>query len=244
MLNLITPDWPAPKNIKAFTTTRIGGYSQAPYDSFNLAIDIGDDHPENIIRNRALLKEHLRLPGEPVWIKQIHGINVIQADSPATDFIADASFTYQPNVVCAITTADCLPLLVTDQTGSCVAAIHAGWHGLAAGVIEATLKKLDVPRNQLLIWLGPAIGPEAFEVGEEVYQQFVDHDMQAKQAFKRNSNGRWLANIYLLAKQRFLAQGVTQIFGGEFCTYTDKKHFYSYRRDQQTGRMASLIWLT
>lgn len=242
MLNLITPDWPAPKNVKAFTTTRLGGVSQAPYDSFNLAIDISND-PENIIRNRALLKECLHLPAEPVWIKQVHGTQVIQADSPPTDRTADASFTHQSNIVCAITTADCLPLLVTNRSGSCAAAIHAGWRGLAAGVIEVTLKKLALSSNDLLIWLGPAIGPAAFEVGDEVYQQFIAHDSQAKQAFKRNENDRWLANIYLLAKQRLTEHGVTNIFGGDFCTYTDKNRFYSYRRDKQTGRMASLIWL-
>ena len=137
-----------------------------------------------------------------------------------------------------------MPLLVTDRNGSCVAAIHAGWRGLAAGVIEATLKKLTVPSKDLLVWLAPAIGPDVFEVGDEVYQQFVEHDPQAKQAFKRNNNNRWLANIYLLAKQRLNAHDVTQIFGGDFCTYTDKERFYSYRRDKQTGRMASLIWLS
>ncbi len=243
MLNLITPDWPAPANIKAFTTTRAGGYSQAPFDSFNLAKGIGEDEAI-VARNRLLLKEQLQLPSEPRWLQQVHGIQAIQADLHSMNTPADASFTRKINTVCVVTTADCLPLLVCDRAGTCVAAIHAGWKGLSAGVIEATLKALAVSSDQLLVWLSPAIGPQVFEVGDEVYQQFVAHDAQASLAFKRKQNNRWLADIYLLAQQRLNTYGVTQISGGDFCTYSNPEQFYSYRRNNITGRMASLIWLT
>ncbi len=242
MLNLITPNWPAPDNISAFTTTRLDGYSQPPYDSFNLAMHVGDD-TATVARNRMLLKEQLQLANEPKWLNQIHGIQVIQADTAQINATADASFTRQPQIACAILTGDCLPLLICDRAGSIVAAVHAGWKGLAAGIIEATLTALSVPTKDLLVWLGPAIGPEAFEVGEEVYQQFIAFDPQALFAFKRNANNRWLADLYTLAKQRLNAQGVTQIFGGNLCTYTDEQRFYSYRKKNPTGRMASLIWL-
>ena len=189
------------------------------------------------------MAEQLQLPAEPIWLNQVHGIEAVQADTAQRSVTADAAYTRQPNTVCTILTADCLPLLICDKNATCVAAIHAGWKGLAAGVIEATLKNIGIPGENLLVWLGPAIGPNVFEVGDEVRKQFIAHDPAAKQAFKINENNRWLADIYLLAKQRLAHYHVNEIYGGDFCTYSDKEFFFSYRRDHQTGRMASLIWI-
>lgn len=239
----IKADWPAPTNVCAGVTTRMGGYSLPPYDSFNLANGVGDQ-PNKVRVNRALLKKNLNLPAEPVWLKQVHDTTVIAADklSTQTQPEADASFSQSANIVCAVLVADCLPLLVCNKNGTEVAAIHAGWRGLAAGVIENTIASLHSPANQLLAWLGPAIGPEVFEVGEEVYTQFTQALTESHSAFRPSPNGRWVANIYILAQQRLSHCGITAIFGGNFCTYTQPQQFFSYRRDKQTGRMASLIW--
>lgn len=242
MIEVIKPNWPAPAMIKAYTTTRIGGVSQNNFISFNLASHVEDDI-DAVNSNRALLGKQLGLPNEPLWLTQVHGIEAVQAELYQNTVIADASYTQESNTVCAVLTADCLPVLICDRAGTCVAAIHAGWKGLAAGIIEATLKKLSVTTKDLLAWLGPAIGPNAFEVGEDVFNLFITHEQQAEQAFKSIDKHTWLANIYLLAKQRLMQLGVNSIYGGEFCTYTQAEKFFSYRRDHQTGRMASLIWI-
>jgi len=238
----LVPDWPAPANVFAGTTTRQGGVSVAPYDSLNLGDHVGDS-VDAVANNRSLLKHQCDLPTEPAWLKQVHGIEVVNAAAVNGIPVADASFSHQANSVCAVMTADCLPVLLCDQAGSVVAAVHAGWRGLADGVIEATIKHMDVTASKLMAWLGPAIGPKAFEVGDEVRQQFMAADPQAVEAFQPSTQGRWLADIYLLARQRLANLGVELVYGGHCCTYTDAERFYSYRRDGVTGRMASLIWL-
>jgi len=236
----IFPDWPAPKNIKAVTTTRIGGHSQVPFDSFNLAAHVDDD-PDTITQNRKTLITTLQLPAEPVWLEQVHSAIVI--DTSTQDRKADASVATQTGCVCAVMTADCLPVLFCNQQGTQVAAAHAGWRGLADGILESTVKTMKSPANELMAWLGPAIGPDVFEVGDEVRDAFINYLPQAEQAFRQTRPGHWLADLYLLARQRLAQQGITEIYGGDFCTYTEKKRFYSYRRDGKTGRMASLIWM-
>ena len=237
MLKLITPNWPAPSKVKAYTTTRQGGHSQPPYDSLNLG-DHVDDDPKAVAANRATLRQ--LLPAEPVWLKQVHSTKIVTANTSCT---ADASMTTELNKVCVVLTADCLPVLFCDRAGTTVAAVHAGWRGLAGGILEVTLQNLKKAPEDILVWLGPAIGPQAFEVGGEVRDAFTNYLPQATKAFKANGEGHWLADLYLLARQRLAHHGVTQVFGGEFCTYTDAERFYSYRRDKITGRMASLIWL-
>lgn len=238
MLKLITPNWPAPSKVKAYTTTRKGGHSQAPYDSLNLG-DHVDDDPKAVAANRATLRQ--LLPAEPVWLKQVHSTKIVTATS--SNCTADASMTTELNKVCVVLTADCLPVLFCDRAGTTVAAVHAGWRGLAGGILEATLQRFNNAPEDILVWLGPAIGPQAFEVGAEVREAFTDYLPEATQAFKAKGTGHWLADLYLLARQRLAHKSVINVFGGEFCTYTDAEHFYSYRRDKITGRMASLIWL-
>lgn len=242
-LDFIIPNWPVPANVVALQTTRLGGVSGAPYASLNLGAHVNDD-PIAVAKNRQLLSPYL--PNEPVWVNQVHGIEVIDAAQSACLQNADASFTTKPNVVCVTMTADCLPVLLCDKAGTVVAAVHAGWRGLCDGVIEAAVNKLPVEHSEILAWLGPAIGPNAFEVGSEVMAQFIAKDAQAASAFQTNGN-KWLGDIYQIASQRLSYLGVTQIYGGsvneDFCTYTDATRFYSFRRDDVTGRMASLIWL-
>lgn len=237
----IVPDWPAPANVRALATTRLGGASAAPFDGFNLADHVGDD-PASVAANRAALRHYL--PAEPAWLKQVHGNKCCDAQLAGTDNEADAAFAQAPEVVCAVLTADCLPLLLCDEAGTVVAAAHAGWRGLAGGVIESTLDALGVPGEQVLAWLGPAIGPQAFEVGDEVRAAFLAHDPAAAVAFAPHGPGKWLCDLYLLARQRLAARGVRRAWGADFCTATDQDRFYSYRRDGRTGRMASLIWLS
>ncbi len=236
--SFLTPDWPAPANVHALVTTRSGGVSLAPWESFNLGDHVGDD-PSAVAKNRRCLRKHL--PGEPLWLKQVHGVTCIDAQRASTNE-ADAAFTRSANVVCAVLTADCVPILLCDTAGSVVAAVHAGWRGLAAGVIETTVHSMNAPGEQLMAWLGPAIGPENFEVGGEVRDAFITHDALAASAFAQRSNGRWLCDIYQLARQRLAALGVCRIASADFCTVRDAERFYSYRRDGVTGRMASLIW--
>jgi len=242
-LSFITPSWPAPANVKALQTTRTGGVSHAPYNSLNLGVHVDDDEIA-VAKNRQLLCPYL--PSEPVWLNQVHGIEVIDAAQSTCLQNADASFTTQSNVVCVTMTADCLPVLLCDKAGTVVAAVHAGWRGLCDGAIESAVNKLPVEKSEILAWLGPAIGPDAFEVGEEVRQQFIKHDQQAEQAFKPQGD-KWFCNIYMIAKQRLNQIGVTQVYGAsineDFCTYSDEMRFFSFRRDNVTGRMASLIWL-
>lgn len=241
--SLITPNWPSPKNVRSIQTTRLGGVSKAPYNSLNLG-DHVSDNPLNVVRNRQLLSSVV--PTEPVWLEQVHGTLAVNAALSRCITKADASFSTEFNVVCATMTADCLPVLLCDQAGTVVAAIHAGWRGLCHGVIESTINQMAVDNHQLMAWLGPAIGPNAFEVGHEVREEFIRHDPNAELAFKPHDE-RWSANLYQLAKQRLRQCGVSAIYGGEdegYCTYSDEARFFSYRRDNITGRMATLIWLT
>jgi YfiH family protein len=243
-LPLILPDWPAPPNVKSLQTTRAGGVSRMPWDSFNLGLHVGDT-PEAVARNRALLQA--RLPAAPVWLEQVHGAQVLDlTDAPEAGALprADAAVRRLPGRVCAIMTADCLPVLFCDEAGTVVAAAHAGWRGLLAGVLENTVAAMRVAPERILAWLGPAIGPTAFEVGAEVYAAFTAHAACAQSAFLPGAPGKYWANLNQLACQRLTAQGVHRIFGGDFCTYTDAARFFSYRRDGRTGRMASLIYLT
>jgi len=238
----IEPNWPAPPGIRALTTLRKGGYSQQPFDGLNLGDHVGDD-PVAVMRNRQVLYQSLNLPSEPTWLTQVHGIDVIEAGVAPEGWEADVVFSRAPGQVCAVLTADCLPLLLCNQTGDWVVAVHAGWRGLADGVIETTLDRLAAPEDEVIAWLGPAIGPECFEVGAEVRDAFLQHDPEAEAAFKANRPGHWLADIYQLARLRLKACGVDSVWGGEHCTATDRERFYSYRRDGRTGRMATLIWI-
>jgi polyphenol oxidase len=240
MANLLVPDWPAPSRVRALQTLRSGGCSLAPWDSFNLGDHVGDTSV-NVEGNRAALCA--QLPTEPVWLKQVHGIDVLDVGKGPATQEADAAFSRDSGAVCAVMTADCLPVLLCDRAGTVVAAAHAGWRGLAAGVIEATISTMAVPPGELLAWLGPAIGPSAFEVGDEVRAAFVAQDVLAGNAFVAHGPEKWLADIYLLARQRLIAAGVTSISGGGRCTVSEAEDFFSYRRDGVTGRMASLVWL-
>lgn len=239
---MIYPQWPAPANVRAVSTTRQGGASEPPYDSLNLAGHVGDAAAA-VQENRRRLRRQLHLPAEPLWLEQVHGARVVEVGASAPQPSADASFSRRPGAVCAVMTADCLPALFCDLDGSVVAAAHAGWRGLAGGVLEATVAALGVDPARLLVWLGPAIGPGAFEVGAEVREAFVAGHAQAATAFVAQPDGRWLADLYALAGIRLRAAGVTAIHGGGFCTFSERERFYSFRRDRVTGRMASLIWL-
>ncbi|THF55169.1 MAG: peptidoglycan editing factor PgeF [Methylophaga nitratireducenticrescens] len=238
----LSVNWPAPKHIKALTTTRNGGYSIAPYESLNLGDHVGDD-PDCVAANRQRLIETALLPTEPLWLKQTHSTDVIHSSQWRHDIEADAIVSDSTNKVCAVMTADCLPLLITDKSGTQVAAIHAGWRGLQAGIIENTLAKFATHLSEILVWLGPAIGPQAFEVGPEVKAAFVAVDPAAESAFTKAHSDRYLADIYQLARQRLNAQGVTGIYGGDYCTFNETQRFFSFRRDGVTGRMATLIWI-
>jgi YfiH family protein len=247
--NLIVPDWPAPANVHAMQTTRNKGYSHAPYDTLNLGSHV-KDNPQHVAQNRQLLSQYL--PSEPVWLNQVHGIHVVDAANTNCVPDADASFSIRENVVCVTMTADCLPVLLCNNAGTVVAAIHAGWRSLCDGVIEATVAQIltttPVKPADLIAWLGPAIGPQAFEVGGEVRMQFIEKDAQADLAFKKHPafkphDDKWLGDIYQIATQRLNNLSVTKIYGGGLCTYTDKERFFSFRRDGDTGRMATLIWL-
>ena len=236
----IVPAWPAPARVKACITTRAGGVSVAPFDSLNLGTHVGDD-PVAVKKNRQRLVSQLGC--KPAWLQQVHGLGVVEA-VPEMLAEADASWTATPGIACTVMTADCLPALFCDRSGSRVAAAHAGWRGLAAGVLEATLDALAVAPEDTLVWLGPAIGPQAFEVGTEVREAFLAQHAQAEQAFSASLNpGRYMADIYQLARIRLAARGVDAVYGGDCCTYSDPR-FYSYRRSAQTGRFASLIWLS
>ncbi len=238
-MNWMIPNWPAPSSIKVASTFRSGGVSRSPFFSFNLGQHVGDD-PRAVSENRIRLHRELELPNEPIWINQVHGSRVIRAGPDLTDRIADASFTYNKNVVCAVMTADCLPILITDHLGSFVAVIHGGWRGLLAGVIQNTLDVIgDV---DLLVWLGPAIGPENFKVGEDVRTAFLNKSHSFGSAFKAVAQGCWKTDIYQIARIFLKNRGVSKIYGGDWCTYTDMDRFFSYRRDRITGRMATIIW--
>jgi polyphenol oxidase len=274
----LAPDWPAPANIHAATTLRSGGVSRGAYSSLNPATHVSDD-VDRVRQNRQILSEMLNLPAEPVWLDQIHSNRVVKAANPPYPPFAkggrgdlqqaDASYTNEAGVVCAVMTADCLPLLVCSVDGTQVAAIHAGWRGLLAGVISNTVETMQIPlnppfskgeasqlrntdlnsplskrgvRGDLLVWLGPAIGPDCFEVGAEVRDAFLEKSAEYVHAFKQQGNDKWLADIYQLARIELATLNIAKVYGGIHCTFTEHERFYSYRRDQQTGRMATLIW--
>jgi polyphenol oxidase len=279
-LQIIAPDWPAPPGVHAAFTLRTGGVSLAPYDSLNLGARIGDS-PEAVAENRRRVREALRLPAEPVWLEQVHGVQVVElgaagkvvraagdtgaagrrgavadaavgavgdgaarrpdpAGQPPT---GDASVAHAAGQVCAIRVADCMPVLFAARDGSAVGAAHAGWRGLAGGVLQATIAQLGVPAADLVAWMGPAIGPEHFEVGEDVRAAFTAADAGAASAFVANARGRWQCDLYALARRKLSALGVPSIHGGGWCTFAEAARFFSYRRDGQCGRMAALIWI-
>ncbi|NOX75173.1 MAG: peptidoglycan editing factor PgeF [Gammaproteobacteria bacterium] len=240
---LMFPDWPAPAPVYAASTTREGGFSTGPYARFNLATHVGDA-PNTVAANHARLVEILSLPESPRWLNQVHGSGVVMLDGNEPELPkADASSTRHAGRVCAVLTADCLPVLFCDAAGTQVAAAHAGWRGLVGGVLEATAATFSAPAGELLAWLGPAIGPTAFEVRDEVRRAFCAADPDADQAFVANGPGHWLADLCQLARQRLARAGITQVYGGEHCTHREAENFYSFRRDDTSGRMASLIWL-
>lgn len=240
----LTPDWPAPPGVRALTTMRRGGVSQGPLTSLNFGTAVGDT-PEALAENRRRLAEAAGLPSEPRWLRQVHGTTVADLDAPGPLPDADAAVTRRPDVVCALLTADCVPVLFARRDGTAVGAAHAGWRGLAGGVIEATVAALGGQGSELLAWLGPAIGPASFEVGEEVREAFVGRDARAAEAFIPNHRGRWQCNLYALARQRLQDVGIDDPYGGEHDTYAEKPRFFSHRRDGgRTGRMATLIWRT
>jgi YfiH family protein len=243
MIELLYPDWPAPANVRAVSTTRRGGVSAAPFDSLNLGLHTVDD-TASVIRNRQRLLSALQLPRQPTWLKQVHGSGVIDAGALNGPAEADASYTHRSGPVCSVMVADCLPVLLCARDGSCVAAVHAGWRGLAAQVIAACVACLQCSADNLLVWLGPAIGPQAFEVGPEVRDVFLQLDQGNKECFVAGQGDRWLADIYALARRQLKTLGITAIYGGDRCTVSESEWFFSYRRDgSNSGRMASLIWL-
>ena len=273
----LVPDWPAPANIHAATTLRTGGVSPAPYFSLNPATHVGDA-ADKVMQNRRIIRGMLDLPAEPVWLDQIHSNRAVKAKKPPYSPLqevgrdlqqADAAYTDESGVVCAVMTADCLPVLVCSTDGMQVAAIHAGWRGLLAGVIGNTVAAMKIPlnppfskgeasqlrntdlgsplyergdRGDLLVWLGPAIGPDCFEIGAEVRDAFLEKSAAYSSAFKEQGGGKCLADIYQLARIELAGLGITDVYGGTHCTVTEHERFYSYRRDTQTGRMATLIW--
>lgn len=242
---LLLPDWPAPPGVRACVTTRtLPGHSQAPYDAFNLGARCGDD-PDAVAFNREHLRELAALPGAPHWLSQVHGTAVQRIDRVqpgTTEPEADAAITHVPGAVLAVLTADCLPVLFATRDGSQVAAAHAGWRGLAAGVLETTVAAFEAPPGEILAWLGPAAGPARYEIGEEVRSAFVDADAGAATCFIATRPGHYLIDLYALARRRLRAAGVSDLHGGGLCTISDADRFYSWRRDGRTGRMASLIF--
>lgn len=243
-LDWIVPDWPAPERVGALVTTRAGGVSAGPFATMNLARD-PDDDPAALAENRRRFAAFL--PASPAWLHQVHGAAVARLPCPASPApLADAAVTAEPGVVCAILTADCLPVLFADRAGSAVGIAHAGWRGLAAGVLEATLaalREFGAQPADVLAWLGPAIGPAAFEVGDDVRDAFCARDADAAGSFAPQRPGKWHADLYGLARQRLARAGVRRVDGGDFCTYSDARRFFSYRRDRRSGRMAAAIWL-
>ena len=246
----IVPAWPAPPQVRAYSTLRAGGVSGAGYASLNLGDHVGDA-PENVAENRRRVTERLALPSEPCWLEQVHGTKVLDLDAAADRAAtpvrplgpADASVTSRPGVVCVVLTADCVPVLLADRRGRRVGAAHAGWRGLAQGVLPAAVDALGVPPEDVIAWLGPAIGPAAFEVGDEGRAAFAAQGFAVERAFARNARGRWQADLPALAAESLGRAGVTAIYGREHCTFTDAGRFFSHRREAPCGRMASLIWM-
>ena len=260
---VIQPDWPAPARVHAASTLRVGGVSRGSYASLNLSASVGDDEA-SVDRNRRILSEMLDLPAEPLWLRQVHGTTVLNLDgsdsdspaapqpseqrpsgpsSPSQTPVADGAVTSRPVQPCVVLTADCLPVLFCDALGTRVAAAHAGWRGLAGGVLESAVRCMGVDPGHLLAWIGPGIGQEAYEVGEDVLKQFVAGDPNAVGCFTAKTNGRWQADLYGLARLRLRTAGVEMIYGGGWCTHSESERFFSHRREAPCGRMATLIWL-
>ncbi|MGH8621552.1 MAG: peptidoglycan editing factor PgeF [Burkholderiales bacterium] len=237
----IIPDWPAPPGVKALITTRAGGFSEGPFASFNLGLRTGDD-PQAVAANRARLAS--LLPQQPRWLRQVHGSRVVAADAPTDSLEADAAVARRAGTVCAVLVADCIPILLAERTGSAVAIAHAGWRGLAAGVVENTVRAMACNPRDLVAYLGPGIGPDAFEVGDDVRDAFLARDAGAAAAFTPHAAGKWLGDLFLLARRCLQRAEVGAIHGGALCTYSDARRFFSYRRSRTTGRMAALIWRT
>jgi polyphenol oxidase len=240
-LSWLNADWPAPPGVRVVSTYRGGGSSAAPYASLNLGDHVGDS-PAVVVNNRRALTKAAGLPAEPQWLRQVHGVNVADLDAPGSYGTADAAITRRPLQVCAILTADCLPIAFAADSGDTVAAAHAGWRGLRAGVIEATVRAIGLSAPRLLVWLGPAIGPKHFEVGAEVREAFLALEPKDGDAFALNERGRFMADLYLLARRRLERLGISRIYGGGECTYSGGDRYFSHRRDGLTGRQATLIW--
>lgn len=241
-IELILPDWPAPSGVRAAFTLRTGGISAPPFDALNVAAHVGDDI-DAVAENRSRLRERLQLPSEPAWLEQTHGCRVADLDIETEPLpLADAAVTRGGERVCVVQVADCLPVLLCAADGSVVGAAHAGWRGLAAGVLESTVSALRTPPADVLAWLGPAIGQGRFEVGEDVHAKFTSVDPGAGVAFLQNTRGRWQCDLYALARRRLASLGINRIHGGQWCTCSDPGRFFSYRRDGRCGRMAALIW--
>lgn len=239
-LAVITPDWPAPAQVKAIATERCGGVSSGAYGGFNLGAHVGDE-ADAVAENRQLLRDELKLPEEPSWLEQVHGVDVVDLDT-ARPGAVDAAVTGEPGRVCVVLTADCLPVLFSTSIGDRVGVAHAGWRGLSRGVLPATVAAMGVEPGDLLAWLGPAIGLAAYEVGDDVRTAFVVTDPGAEACFARNARGRWQADLYGLARLSLAVAGVEAVYGGDFCTFTEMKRFYSHRREEPCGRQATLIW--
>lgn len=242
----LIPDWPAPAHVRAVSTTRHGGVSRGNYYSMNLAAHVHDDE-QAVMQNRSRVQQLLGLRNQPHWLDQYHSTRIVDIDRAEPDYRADGSTVTKVETVCAVMTADCLPVLLTDRKGLRVAALHTGWRGLADGILEAGVKKFS-PADDVLAWLGPAIGPEKFEVGEEVVSRLstkMEYNNVTQEGWCRESTkkGKWLVDIYKLASLRLLMSGVTEVSGGNYCTFTDQQHFFSHRRQGDCGRMATLIWL-
>ncbi|MCK6264894.1 peptidoglycan editing factor PgeF [Vibrio sp. ZSDE26] len=242
-MNVLTPNWNVPSCVKAVASTRVGGFSESPYEALNLGTHVGDDRA-CVEKNRDLFSQHCLLPTRPIWLNQTHSTYVIDVNRPMSKALdADGAFTDVENVVCSAMTADCLPVLLTNKTGTQVAAVHAGWRGLADGILENAIAKFE-EASDVIAWLGPAIGKEAFEVGDDVLKAFVHFDESAKKAFKPTQEpNKWLADMTMLATQRLNRMGVVNVTASNLCTYQDKEQFFSYRRDGVTGRQAVFIWI-
>ena len=241
-IELVVPRWPAPAGVRACCTTRRGGVSRPPFDSLNLSFGVGDD-PTAVAANRALLTARLRLPAEPLWMRQVHGTGVLEAGRAEPDTEGDACIARSSGSPCVVSVADCLPVLLCADNGSAVAAAHAGWRGLAAGVVENTVAEMKIPPSEIIAWLGPAIGASAYEVGSEVRDAFLDRNHEDALAFSPSRPNRWNADLAGLARARLRRCGVGVVYGGDSCTHSDPRRFYSYRRDERTGRFAALIWI-
>lgn len=238
----LVPDWPAPARVRAFVTTRAGGVSEGEHASMNLGLSSGD-RAEHVARNRAIVRA--ALPADPRYLRQVHGTDIAEIDAvaPEAAITADGAVSGSRGGVAAVLTADCMPLLLADRAGTRVAAVHAGWRGMAAGVIESAIAAMRVDPAGILAWMGPTIGPDAFEVGAEVREAFIARDARADEAFRAHMTGKYMADLYRLARQRLAAGGVREVFGGGFCTYHERERFFSYRRVQKSGRMGAFIWV-